>query len=122
MGMDSVIITLPLPDKKLHAHNTGHWRSKAGAVKTARTRAKVLGLQALGGRKVPFFTKIEYRFYFGANTRRDVVNAMQSMKADCDGLVDAGLIEDDCWQKLEVQKPHVEIDRENPRVELVLSR
>lgn len=65
---------------------------------------------------------IEYRFYFKTNHRRDAANCVQSMKAAVDGVVDAGLLPDDCWQVLEIVGVKCAVDKVRPRTELVFRR
>lgn len=61
---------------------------------------------------------IAYQFYVKDDRRRDLDN----MIATCnDALVKAGLLEDDCWQKLSIGGADAEIDKENPRVELFIT-
>lgn len=113
-----MLITLPPPDSRLHAHNTGHWRDKASAVKSLRAYAYVIGKAAKS--KTFNRARIKYRFFVGDNRRRDSANLIQSQKPAIDGLVDAGVIRDDCWQALRIVGVDVVIDRDKPRVELVI--
>lgn len=119
----SIVVTLPLPNPKLHAHNTGHWRGKSKLIKELRTLAKLECRKAMKGKR-PKWAKatIHYRFFFKNNRRRDAVNAKQSMKAAVDGVVDAGLIPDDSWQYLRDTGTDCSIDAKNPRTELVFTR
>lgn len=122
-AVQSIVVTLPLPNPKLHAHNTGHWRGKAKPTKELRALAKKRTLEAMKGKKVRWQkAKVIYRFYFPTNARRDSGNALQSQKAAIDGVVDSGLIPDDSWQYLKVAGIDCSIDRENPRTELVFTR
>lgn len=110
-------LELPPPDAKLHAHNSGHWRSKAGAVKALRELAALVAHQHRIG---PTWERagITYRFFFGDNRQRDAANCVQSMKPAVDGVVDAGLIAGDNWQRLQIDGVFCEIDRERPRTVL----
>ena len=113
-----MIITLPPPDARLHAHNNGHWRSKAGAVKTLRDYACVIG-KAMRTKTLTK-ARIRYRFFVADNRRRDIGNLIHSQKPAIDGLVDAKLLTDDCWQVVGKVEAEVMIDRDRPRVELVI--
>lgn len=123
VSVDRVTITLPLPSSDLHAHAKGvHWGAKAKATKEARTLARET-VEAYCPR--PFgweVATIRYRFYFPDETRRDALNFAQGCKGYVDGLVDAGLIRGDHWRVLGVEAMACEVDRERPRVELVIER
>lgn len=64
---------------------------------------------------------VTYRFFVADNRRRDEVNMMQQCKPYIDGVVDAMIIEDDRWQLHRICLVSVEIDKENPRVELTFT-
>lgn len=119
-----ISIVLPPPSAKLHAHNKGHWRSKSNAVRELRFSAATLVRAAMARESIQESwdaAEIEYRFYFKDNRRRDAANAVQAMKPAIDGVVDAGLISDDCWQRLQIVGVVCGIDRENPRTALILN-
>lgn len=117
-------ITLPLPGARLHAHAKGHWRAKASATSAARSLAlSVARVKSLspscrrpGGRK-----QIDYLFFVPDRRRRDEANLVQSCKPYIDGLVDAGVLERDDWEYLHTRSIVVEVDRVDPRVELIIS-
>lgn len=122
--LESVTIRLPWPSKKLHAHNEGHWRSKTSAVKASRLTAKICAIGAqrhLSDRARWEKATIEYRFYVPNMLRRDEANMIQSCKPAVDGVVDSELIIGDHWTALKTGKVIVELDRENPRVELIFT-
>jgi crossover junction endodeoxyribonuclease RusA len=102
----AVIIELPPVNAKLHAHNKGHWRIKAGPTKALLNLAA--GLTAVQMMKQRIrrgdwsSAVVDYSFSVPDRRRRDVVNMMQSQKAAIDGVVSAGLIPDDDWQHLTV--------------------
>ena len=118
--MDTITIVLPPVNPKLNAHNKGHWRGKAAAVKSLRNLTHALTLEQTRERW-PAAT-IQYRFYFPDKRRRDEANAIHSQKAAVDGVVDAGLIPDDDWQHLSIAGVTCEVDRDNPRVEFVFTK
>ena len=122
LAVDRVTITLPLPPPELHAHAKGHWRAKAEPTKACRAQAREL-VESHCPR--PFrweSARISMRFFWPTNQRRDTLNAAQSCKAYVDGLVDAGLVTDDAWQVLDIGGLSSAMDRENPRVEIVVER
>lgn len=121
--MNQITIQLPLPNPKLHAHAKGGWRSKTGPTKTLRNQACLLCLAEQRGKRATWKqARVTYRFYFKDNRRRDSSNCIQAMKPAIDGVVDAGLIPDDCWQVLTVAAVECGIDRDNPRTELVFEQ
>ena len=117
---EHVAIVLPPINPKLHANNTGHWRSKAAAVKQLRQLAQIVAR--------PFVIEtwdraiLHYAFFVPDNRRRDEANMIQSQKPAVDGVVKSGLIADDSWQYLSTGRVTVEIDRGNPRVVLTFER
>lgn len=120
--VDRVTITLPLPSPKLHAHATGHWAAKSKATKAARDLARET-VEAYCPR--PFrweVARINLRFLWPDETRRDTLNAAQSCKPYIDGLADAGLIVGDHWRALKVGDIASDLDRANPRVEIIVER
>jgi len=121
--LNTLTITLPPPNPKLHAHAKGGWRAKVGATKELRQLAWSLALEACEQLEEPWpAASVEYRFCVPDLRRRDAANMIQATKPAIDGLVDAGLIPDDDWRHLGTKAVIVELDRENPRVELMLER
>lgn len=117
-----IVITLPLAGSQLHAHNKGHWRTKAPYIKARRRLAAAEAAIAMAEQNYTPSkrSQIEYRFYVPNNGVRDTVNMMQSEKATIDGFSDAGLIKNDRWQYLTIAGVFVEVDKDNPRVEFVI--
>jgi len=115
----SVKITLPLPPSVLHAHNKGHWRVKAPAIKAARYEA-MWSTIANNPRDLRFERAIlSLTFFVPDNRQRDALNLTQSMKPSIDGVVASKLIPGDHWQVLKIGDIDCEIDRKKPRVVLV---
>ena len=113
--MTVVTITLPLPPPELRSNARGHWAAKSRAVKKYREQALVLTLQALDCKKPRWHDAIAVPFYYFDDRRhRDMINLNMGLKAAIDGMVDAGLLEDDEW--LTLMPPIVGYDKENPRV------
>lgn len=122
--MNSITITLPHPDKRLNAHNKGHWRAKSAAVKQSRDDAIKLAMAAMGGYRPPLWERVAMRqdFYFPQNSRQDLVNFAQMLKAGVDGIVDSGVIADD--NHLVIPDVHLHFagyDRAKPRVEVIIT-
>jgi hypothetical protein len=59
-------------------------------------------------------------YYWPTRRRRDVRNAESSMKAYYDGFVQAGLLADDDIEHLTHLPSRFELDKDNPRVVVVL--
>jgi len=61
-------------------------------------------------------------FYHKTKRGRDVDNAMGSLKSTYDGIVDAGVVSDDTPDKMVRDIPDLLIDKQHPRVELIITR
>jgi len=119
-------ITLPFPDmQRLHAHAKGNSRyTKSKATKEARQLACYAATDMLNRKlTVPLIGRVlvSYAIYVPDNRERDECNMLQACKPYVDGLVDAGLCGGDSWQKMSLFNVFVEIDREDPRVEITLN-
>lgn len=112
-----VVIDLPWPSPKLHAHAKGTWRVKAKATKDARLLAGYVAKQE--GVKIAGRATVEYVFYVGDKRKRDEVNMMQACKAYLDGCIDAGVVEGDDWMTLHTQGVRVFLRPGQPGVRLV---
>ena len=65
---------------------------------------------------------VDAEFFFKRRGRHDDENAMVSIKAAYDGIVDAGLVEDDDSEHMRKMPPKFEVDKENPRVVITVTR
>ena len=119
--LESVTVTLPLPPKSLSPNARCHWRQKARDVADARSRALYGTIIASGMSRLRWKrSTLQATFYHAQRRRRDDDNLIASLKAYRDGLVDAGLLDDDCGvTTLPVVKL---IDRDRPRVVLTITR
>lgn len=117
---DTVIVVLPPPHPVLHAHNTGHFRKKAGFVFSLRQMAQQQ-IRRITGQRWQCAT-ITYRFFFADHIRRDQANAIHSQKPAIDGIVDSGFLPDDDWKHLSIVGIECTVDPSNPRTELVFRR
>ena len=111
-------LSLPLPPKDLNAHSSNHYWKRRKATRQCRSDAATLALQ----HRRKGFQKgvISYKFWFPDNRPRDLANYIQMCKAYVDGIVDAGIIPDDRWQVLSFGQVSADIDREDPRVEIII--
>jgi crossover junction endodeoxyribonuclease RusA len=116
-----LLVTLPLPPSALSPNARVHWRKKADAVKEYRAAAKVAARLALWRDVAPRWDRatVQATFYLRRRRNLDGDNALAWIKAGIDGLADAGVVANDSgFTHLPVR---VEIDRERPRVELLVT-
>lgn len=123
---ESVTIVLSLPVKCLEPNSTigslGGRFMKAAAIKKLRrlTREAIEREQV---ETMPWSKVIvQVDFFHETKRRRDQDNAMGSLKAAYDGIVDSGLVADDDYEHMERGVPMFEIDTESPRVEITITR
>ena len=119
--VSTVEVKLPLPPAALHTHAKGHWRQKSKATAEARQVARWAAKEAVSGQSWEH-AEIDYLFRLPDNRRRDAANLVAACKSYVDGVVDAGLIPDDCWQMLSIGAAVCEIDRDDPGVTLVFRK
>jgi|SRR6056297_2387254 len=70
---------------------------------------------------IKFFEKVKLNItYYMKNKKKDPDNLCAAKKFILDGLVKAGVLEDDNWDIVKEFNETWEVDRENPRVEIEL--
>ena len=82
-----------LPPPELRGNNNAHFRTRAKLRKEMRRLAKAKGERWLtrnGALRPPYLASVST-----GNTRADLDNVLYGLKAEWDGLADAGVIEDD---------------------------
>ena len=126
MISESVIIVLPLPNKLLSPNCTigsiGGRFMKAAAIKKYRRLTKE-AVEAENIETAPWDkVAVKALFYFVHSRRRDPDNATGSLKAAYDGIVDSGLVADDDYEHMTRLPPTFRVDRNYPRVELIILR
>ena len=114
--MKTKTITLPLPAKELSPNSRCHWSKKYRKAKSARTAARLLSSSILGSSEQVAGYRLV--FYWPDKRRRDRDNAIASCKSVIDGIAD-GVNQDD--STFDFDGIRFEIDRDNPRLEVVLS-
>jgi len=124
--VESVTIVLPLPAKVLQPNCTigtyGGRMMKASAIKRYRRLAmEALEAECIDTAPWPKVI-VEAKFFFATKRRRDQDNAMGSLKAAYDGIVDSGLVVDDDYEHMKRTYVDFEIDKKHPRVELTIVR
>ena len=119
--MKSLVVTVPIPDKRLSPNARVSWHVLGPLKRQARGTAKVLTLRALNGDNAPRWAKAKAHvtFHWPSNRRRDPDNAMASLKATWDGIADAGIVANDSgiWP----ERPEFAVDTRNPRVVITLT-
>ena len=115
-GME-IGVVLPLPDRRLSPNARVCWQAKARSVKAYRAFSFSLAQRYPRAWKS---AEAQATFYFGDRRRRDRDNLLASLKAAFDGIAAAGVVEDDA--DLTHLPVRIEVDRENPRVEIILRR
>ena len=123
---ESFTISLPLPGGLLSPNyrpgSHGSRMAQAGATKKYRKLARE-AVEAVQLEDLPWGKcSVKARFYYYAKRKRDPDNACGSLKAVYDGIVDAGVVKDDDWERMEREKPDCNHDPLHPRVELTVER
>jgi len=117
---ETLTIHLPLPMPELSPNARCHWATKAKITKAYSQWAWAKSLKAIGNAAPPRWkdATVECHFYFADRRHRDRDNAMASLKPAFDGLADAGVV---CNDSGLTQLPAImDVDRVNPRVELLV--
>jgi|TARA_X000001036_G_C20297514_1_gene650955 hypothetical protein len=123
---ESIIVTLPIPSPKLSRNYTPISKQGIGMVRNLIKRHKILAIDEID--KLNIYTKpwekveTQETYYFKTNRRRDIRNAEALCKAYYDGFVEAGLMADDNHNILTHLPTKLDVDKDNPRVEIMLNR
>lgn len=114
-----LIIPHELPDLNTTiAESKRHW-SRYSKLKREYTDL----VAALARRKLrPVFSgRVHLEFvWYCRNRRKDPDNICSAKKFVIDGLVSAGILQDDGWKQVSSFSDTFEIDKVNPRVEIVI--
>jgi len=126
MNKEAITIVLPLPVKVLQPNcaigSFGGRMMKASASKRYRRLARE-AVEEERVETVPWSrVSVEVTFFHSSTRRRDVDNAVSSMKSAYDGIVDSGIVPDDDYLHMERAMPIFFIDKNHPRVELTITR
>ena len=123
---EKFLIVLPLPAKVLSPNcavaTPGGRFAKAAAVKRLRKLTRECVEQERIENSPWSRVLIKVKFFYGTERRRDQDNAMFSLKAMYDGIVDSGLVADDTPEYMQRHIPVLSIDRDFPRVEITIER
>ncbi len=126
MTDESIVIVLPLPNKVLSANFTvggiGGRMMKATATKKYRR----LTCEAIRNEQIESLpwkiVTVSSSFFYKTKRRRDTDNAMYSLKAAYDGIVDAGVVEDDDYEHMIRNAPKFHYGDICPLVVLTITR
>lgn len=114
---DPVRVDLPLPPPELSPNARVHWRKRAEKSRRYRRAARWIAMEAQGGTPRNWSRAVaRVTFTWPDARRRDADNAIASLKAAFDGLVDAGVVSDDSTAVLRRPEPEHRIDRGHPGV------
>lgn len=123
---ESVIIILPIPPRILSpncqiATLRGRFAKAAAAKKQRRLTKEAIQEECI---ETATWGKLSVtpEFFHTTKRKRDDDNAMGSLKAAYDGIVDAGLIPDDTPEYMVRHLPIFSVDKEYPRVQLTVLR
>lgn len=123
---ETVVILIPIPPRILSpnvmiATIRGRF-AKAAATKKQRR----LAMEAVQEERIETapWNRIEVKptFYFKTKRKHDDANAVASLKGAYDGIVEAGLVPDDTHEYWKNETPEFFVDRDNPRVILLIKR
>jgi len=97
------------------------WRQRHGIVRVVRRlasfKARQAGLSDLG------VCRVTLTWFVKTRTRRDADNIVPTLKAMCDGLVDAGVVVDDIPALMDKPMPRIVYEQGGtPRLELHVSQ
>ena len=126
MTNHNLLVTLPIPSPKLSRNYTPVSKQGVGMVRNLIKRHKLLAIEAINELKISGtpWQKVQTQetYYFKTNRRRDIRNAEALCKAYYDGFVEAGLMADDNHQILPHAPTRIEVDKDNPRLEILLTK
>lgn len=109
--MNEITVETPWQAPPLTANQRYHWRKKAAITSDIRQWARLLFrttyLQA------PITVQLDW--HVPDKRRRDVDNAVPTLKAICDGLVDAGLVPDDTPADMDKRMPRIIYSPDSPK-------
>lgn len=123
--LDTAWVCLPLPHTSLSPNKPIYSRggriNKAKQAKKCKEMSKAyveqMGLDTPWGK-----VRVWYKFLHKLKRPRDDDNYIAMMKAYRDGIVQAGLVKDDSSEFWVTGGAKFDIDREDPRVEILIER
>lgn len=126
MTIESATIILPLPPACLSPNRPPGSRGSRMRKAAASKRYRRLAREATAAQRIdsgPWQrATVQAAFFHAQARRRDDVNHLAMLKPAYDGIVDAGLLVDDDSEHLTTLPARFAVDREYPRVELLVTR
>jgi crossover junction endodeoxyribonuclease RusA len=112
-------LELPWSAPPLSLNHRRHWRAAAGLTKSVRQAVHVLAIQAHLGRH----DRVRVTLHYQPRDQRvrDAENPTPTLKACCDGLVDAGVVKDDSPQFMVKDMPVIHPASRPARLWLVVT-
>lgn len=105
--MTDHVLWLPYATPPLTANQRMHWAAKARLTADIRRAAMLLARAAKLPRSVDHVT-VALHYTPRDRRRRDADNLVPTLKAACDGLVDAGLVDDDTPDQMTKHMPTID--------------
>lgn len=103
----------------LTANQRMHWHKKANITRDVRTVAHLHGLHFPKSERV----EVTLRWVVKDKRRRDADNLVPTLKALCDGLVDAGIVPDDTPEYMVKHMPVIVYDPfQRQHLELIITQ
>lgn len=119
LHLDPLIVETPWQRPPITENQRYHWAKKAKLTREVRNWA---GLLFRTARFADIPLRVELTWYVNDRRKRDEENVIPTLKAICDGLVDAGVVPDDTPQYMRKEMPRVVFDRNtDKRLVLTLS-
>jgi len=116
--IEKLVIPGELPGlNEIIEYSKEHWAKYAGEKHNRTEEIAYLAKSQIKGK----YQKVDLAFtWFCKNKKRDKDNIIAGQKFVLDGLVAAGVIENDGWEQIGNISHFFSIDKENPRVEVII--
>ena len=116
--IEKLVIPGELPGlNEIIEYSKEHWAKYAGEKHNRTEEIAYLAKSQIKGK----YQKVDLVFtWFCKNKKRDKDNIIAGQKFVLDGLVAAGVIENDGWEQIGNISHFFSIDKENPRVEVII--
>jgi len=123
---EKFLIVIPIPTKVLSPNFTVGGIGGRMMVAASRKRFRRLTSEAIEAEQIDTMPwgklSVTPTLYFKTNRRRDIDNAMGSLKSVYDGIVDSGLVPDDTQEYMKREELILDVDKNCPRVIMCIER
>lgn len=113
-------IRLPWTAVPISLNGREHWRAKAAKVAAVRASTHLAVAVATFAATMPERIDVTLTYYPRDKRRRDADNLVATLKACCDGIVDAGVVADDTPDLMVKHMPVILPPDGDPRLVLVI--